>query len=406
MEDYTEPLFPVGAYGSPKQTLTLGVEIEFVVATAPVSEIDPEPELWGQIFGMHDDKHYTNWKLVGAHICKTLNSHGVLAELHNGKNFYKPENPAAWVLTTDATICAPEPGLAYEWAAIEINSPTFYFNKGGLSQIQEICRILAKEYRISCNRSCGLHLHIGNAMKGFSFQVVKNLMALLYTFEQQIDMMHPLHRCNNLAMCPSFRVNSNLAKHLRVNGDHSRGLEILLSDGLKSFNLLKHLTQPDISESSKMRYYLGDPCALLDKDNPEGEKRTIEFRQHKSTLNSLAVVEWVEFCIRLVEFADDVPIELLNPWLRAHIVETPTEYSLFQVTCKIGTPEMALLLLKRIETDGREETWRKKKSLTNSSYDDAKCYTIVQGLMDRQESVGLTFTPITFSDSPTPEAIK
>ncbi|PMD48625.1 hypothetical protein L207DRAFT_521975 [Hyaloscypha variabilis F] len=397
MRDSTDPLFPIGTYRN-KKALSVGVEIEFVVATAPVNEIDPEPSVWGQIYGMHDEKHHTNWKLVGAHMCKTLNNYGIPAELYSGKHAFKPQNSAAWVVKTDESICAPEPGLEYEWAPIEINSPAFYFNQAGLNQIREVCSILARGYRISCNRSCGTHVHVGNAMKGLSFEAVKNLMALLYTFERQIDTIHPPPRCYNLALFPSLRENSNLAMHPQVNGDPSKGLEILLSDGLKSFDSLKELIQHDVSENFKMRYHLGDLCALLEKDSPDGNKRTIEFRQHKSTLNGAALSEWAEFCVRLVEFADDVPQELLYPWLRAHIGETPTQYSLSQVACKIGAPWMVPLLLKRIEANAKEEKWRKKMSLTNAAYDDAKCYTIDQGLTDPQERAGLTFTPIMFND--------
>ncbi len=47
MEDPNTPLIPLGYPKERKPELTFGVEIEFVVATAPVNEIDPQPELWG-----------------------------------------------------------------------------------------------------------------------------------------------------------------------------------------------------------------------------------------------------------------------------------------------------------------------------------------------------------------------
>ena len=87
MEDPKAPLIPLEPPPEGKPELTFGIEIEFVVATAPVNEIDPQPELWGQIFEMHDRRHYTNERLVGAHICKTLNKYGIPAELHNGMAF-------------------------------------------------------------------------------------------------------------------------------------------------------------------------------------------------------------------------------------------------------------------------------------------------------------------------------
>jgi hypothetical protein len=400
MEDHKAPLIPLSDPEEDeeyKPQLTFGVEIEFVVATAPMNGADPEPELWGQIFEMHDRRHYTNERLVGAHMCKTLNKYGIPAELHSGKFAWKPKNSSAWVQKRDGTICAPEPGLLYEWAALEINSPALYFSEVALNQVRNVCIILNKECRINCNRSCGLHIHVGNEMTGFSYEVIRSLMATLYTFEPQLDTIHPFHRRNNSAQCASFRDSTNLAKHPRVKGDPRKELELLLSDDLKTFNRLKELTAPvitdEFSDAAKTRYHLGDPCALLEKDNDEGQKRTIEFRQHKSTLNCEAVVEWIEFCVRLVEFADDVSPEQLYPWLRDHISETAEQYSLTQVAFKIGTSKIAFLLPRRIEKDGAEEERRKGMGL-----DDAKCYSINQGMTDPAKSEGLTFTPILFPD--------
>jgi len=402
MEDPKAPLIPLEPPPEGKPELTFGIEIEFVVATAPVNEIDPQPELWGQIFEMHDRGHYTNERLVGSHICKTLNRYGIPAELHNGIFGWKPANSSAWRVRRDASIRAPEPGLIYEWQDIEINSPAFLFSVAALNQVRKVCSILNREYRINCNRSCGLHVHVGNAMTGFSYEVIRNLMATIWTFEPQIDMLHPLHRLNNNT-CPGFRGKSQLAKRPQVQGDPKKGLEILLSEDLKNFNRLKDLTDPVIdnnyfSGGTRLGYHLGDPCALLGPDNWEGLKRTIEFRQHKSTLNGGAVAEWIEFCIRLVEFADDVSPELLYPWLRVHVGETPEQYSLAQVCIKIGTYKMAYLLPKRIQKNKEEDKMR-----TRLGWDDSKCYAIQQGMTDPTGSEGINFRWTLFEDLPTPQ---
>jgi hypothetical protein len=52
MEDPRAPLIPPNYPEIPKTNLTFGLEIEFAVATAPVSEVDPHPSLGGQIFTM------------------------------------------------------------------------------------------------------------------------------------------------------------------------------------------------------------------------------------------------------------------------------------------------------------------------------------------------------------------
>ncbi len=365
MEDPKVPLIPLEPSPEPKPELTFGIEIEFVVVTAPVDEVDPQPELWGQIFEMHDRRHCTNERLVGAHICKTLKKYGIPAELHNGVFGWRPANSSVWSVRRDGSICALELGLLYEWQDIEINSPALKFSEAALNQVRRVCSILKREYRINCNRSCGLHVHVGNGMTGLSLEVIRNLMATIWTFEPQIETLHPLHRLNNNT-CPGFRNKSQLAKRPQIQGDPKKGIEILLSRDLKNFNTLKELTDPVIDDNyfsggTRMGYHLGDPCALLEQDNWEGLKRTIEFRQHRSTLNSSAIAEWIEFWVLLGDFADDVSPELLYPWLRAHVGETPERYSLAQVFIKIGTYKMAHLLSERIKKNNEEEMRRKEK---------------------------------------------
>ena len=399
MERKGPPPIPFSRTEKSNPGLTFGIEIEFAVATAPVNGIDPQPQFGGEIFGMHDENRFTNDKLVGAHICKTLNDHGIPAELHGRKYPWHLKDPSSWILKSDSSICSPEPGLVYEWAAIEINSPIMHFGDDALNQVRRVCSTLKRVYRINCNRSCGLHVHVGKSMEGFSFEVVRNLMALLYTFEPQIDTIHPLHRRNNLT-CPSFRERSMLARHPQVNGNSSNGLELILSKRVKSFERLKGLAEPDSTKSSKIRYYLGDPCALIDKDSPLAENRTVEFRQHKSTINGEVVAEWIEFCVRLVAFVDDASPEELYPWLRAHIGETPEKYSLMQVRTEIGISSMDHLLAQNTVKYTEGENIDQERFI-NAGTDDAECcYKIGHGFTDPQRSTGLTFTPIMSTDSP------
>jgi hypothetical protein len=111
-------------------------------------------------------------------------------------------------------------------------------------------------------------------MTGFSYEVIRNLMAIVWTFEPQINTLHPSHRLNN-STCPGFRGKSQLAQYPQVQGDPKKGIEILLSENLKDFNRLKDLTDPVIdndiyASGARLGYHLGDLCALLELDNWEG----------------------------------------------------------------------------------------------------------------------------------------
>jgi hypothetical protein len=142
-------------------------------------------------------------------------------------------------------------------------------------------------------------------------------------------------------MAPNFRENS----YLSDNGFHDprKGLDLLLSDKANSVPELKrwsHAGHIGLRGGSKLAYYLGDVACVWDADD-DLAKRTIEFREHESTLNKHAVISWIELCVRLVEFADDVTEDLLFPFLRQHIEETPEQYQLGQLLCKLGLPELA-----------------------------------------------------------------
>jgi hypothetical protein len=92
----------------------------------------------------------------------------------------------------------------------------------------------------------------------------------------------------------------------------------------------------------KIAYHLGDVEYRLDgSGNGSHKKRTIEFRQHRSTLDFDAVENWVRFCVLLVNFADVVDDGVLEGWLRRHIGDVPAEYPLARVLEKMGMPWLA-----------------------------------------------------------------
>jgi hypothetical protein len=76
-----------------------------------------------------------------------------------------------------------------------------------------------------------MHIHVGNSQKGFTFDTL-NLYALLWTFEPQIQEIHPLHRTENNTFYQNLRTNSTVArKHIKPGQPLARtGLDILLAD--------------------------------------------------------------------------------------------------------------------------------------------------------------------------------
>lgn len=100
--------------------------------------------------------------------------------------------------------------MEYLWAGVEMKSPALEFKLENLRIIEEVCQLITKKYLTTVNQSCGLHVHISAGLEtAFQFKTLKNLFALIYAFEPQLDTLHPPHRQNNRGYCTSLRQFSN-----------------------------------------------------------------------------------------------------------------------------------------------------------------------------------------------------
>jgi hypothetical protein len=69
---------------------------------------------------------------------------------------------------------------------------------------------MSNQSRVNLDPSCGLHVHVENKTRGLDFATTRNLLSTLFTFEAQIEEIHPLYRRNNTAYYPNLRRESNL----------------------------------------------------------------------------------------------------------------------------------------------------------------------------------------------------
>ncbi|KAH6678450.1 putative amidoligase enzyme-domain-containing protein [Halenospora varia] len=349
--------------------LTFGLEIEFALATTFFDRGDPHQQDSRQASGIHDElaplpRINTNGnasicnrieKKAIKHIVATLRSVGVRAR--SPKDSLEID---AWYITTDSTIEDPTGG-DYAWAAIEINSPPLYFSNSGIDQVQTVCRILTSRYRINCNESCGLHIHVGRERKNFDAVPLRNLMALLWSFEGQLDMIHPLHRvdgdfCANFAGC-------TLGYQLGILGeDDSRekwkqGLDEILRT--KSRKDLLDLFSGGC-RGHRLSYYLGNLIDYKDPGADACQKKTVEYRQHEATLDPIRIGHWIRTCIGLVEFAHTVDTPVLKAFLYARIEDDLSDFSVVNVLKAVGLPVQARyyglrLLKEKLERERLEE---------------------------------------------------
>ncbi|CZS90294.1 hypothetical protein WAI453_004237 [Rhynchosporium graminicola] len=339
----------------PESRLTFGLELEFAIAVVPPGGCDPHPKdprtATDLVTGPYDTWLDSLKERVAATLCKVN-----LKAL--ARSPYAEDNPTeslgSWIVKHDDTIKAPAVD-GYIFLPIEITSPAYWYTDLALGEVKLVCQELVNHYRITTNRSCGVHVHVGKGNKGFTFEDIQNLLATLWTFEPQIETMHPKHRVENTTMCPSFRRYSELTRSNTTKGvlDVRGGLDEILRHGDKIFQSLEDLAMPRTGDSyqggSRLAYHLGDVGAQLPQS--DNYRRTIEFRQHKGTVIYEELEPWIKFCLGLVLFADSIEQSKLATFLRANIGRSVEEMPLELVLRKLDMADLAVYYPEKIMKD-------------------------------------------------------
>lgn len=387
-----------------EKPLTFGIEIEIAIATLDDDWYDPHPEDGRNIRGLFrggfleedwQQFQYNTWDGLARELAKK----GISLKHTRAKVTIKGDNGNSWAVCLDASICAPK-GLSesydYLWIPAEIVSPAFEYCEAALTEVKIFVETLASKFRINCNRSSGIHVHVGNGPDGFVHETIRNLFATLWTFEPQIMTIHPNHRLTNEKFCPCYRTGTCCGyertrfwnrkinplqddagspqdlKRVDATLDVARGLEDLLaSEDITEIRALNatHDRNATWIGGYKMAYHCGN-VENLPRPSPEVDpyayawKPTIEFRQHRSTLDAEHIDAWIRFCVQLVQFAQVVPREVLDPFVREHVRHTPEEFTLQQVLMRLGMVSLAFkyprLVQERVAdedaTGGRVET--------------------------------------------------
>ncbi|EHK96967.1 hypothetical protein M7I_7292 [Glarea lozoyensis 74030] len=195
-----------------KDRYTFGVELEMAIAGLHPAHADPSPNDPRSVRGVlgtvrKDDFGANDGFEVLQHIAQTLTAAGIPAEAQPHARFapnWKPQNISAWIVTHDASIQAPQiytavdPSSAYyHYHQIELISPVFFYSHSALTAVKTLCKTMSSSFRINVNPSCGLHIHVGKKSSGIPFETTRNLLATLFTYESQIESIHPRSRQKN-----------------------------------------------------------------------------------------------------------------------------------------------------------------------------------------------------------------
>ena len=282
--------------------LTFGVEIEMALAIIidPAGQ-DPDPQdpriarfnaIPDDHSGSADRPQRPTQTTVRRHVTNTL----LQAGYPIAANLEIKNDIGVWELVSDASIRGPKGADtligfpftpqnrgSYIYCQLELRSPAYYFTPEALDNIRNVCTLLTSKYRININESTGLHVHVGDGMHGFKFKTLQKLILFLWSFEPQLNSLHPPHRIGHY-YCRSIRQESLFSCDFRrENNQQPTALE-----GLNYFSRCKDIIQLLTRVQCGDREDSYDFKRLLDRSKGmvlTPSKPTIEFRQHQGCLD-------------------------------------------------------------------------------------------------------------------------
>lgn len=318
---------------------SFGIELEFLVGLLPDGTPDPDPQdphIRSGIFPFSIE--------VEHHIARNLNktfkeqTYTTTKELVQpfwayvpfGNIDSKAEEDAfgrsahgEWEIKSDISVVDPEKGTTpYEYVAIEVVSPAYLFSPEAVADVQGVAEHLTKTYRTRLNQTCGMHIHIGCQHADYELQHLKNIIAIIWTFEKRFYQLVSEDRSANPAYTGLLTTSSRLVEKIATLAE---GLEQILA--AESVSDLAHmLTDP---YWIRLGFNIRDLDPLCTKSfNP---KTTLEIRIHEGTLEPEALRSWIQLWTWISQFAEAVNTENLNKWLREHINDAEEDYDVFQL---------------------------------------------------------------------------
>lgn len=309
--------------------MTFGIELEFFVRYDP--EDYQEELLAGEgVFWPigYNETHHKYGALICWHIIQILVENGFPT------NDFKTVSSSKWTVLTDDTVTPVD--TSGNWYPIELKSPVFFCSGRSLVDIKMVVELLRSKFQLYTNESCGFHVHVGNRDRGFSLSTLKRFCSLITVFDYQLDSLHPRHRRQNV-----------FAKSMRrvFPRGTSLGGKLAIIDELRTVGdlIIQAHTVPDYHCDRYMAFNFGNLREELHRP-----LRTIEFRQHKGTLDLNQITNWIKVVCELVKISQEGA--LLNDLISKHMYNT--KYTIVDLFKDLGLLTQAKFYASRIyETD-------------------------------------------------------
>jgi hypothetical protein len=179
---------------------------------------------------------------------------------------------------------------------VEIASPPLR-GEAGIAALWEVLRLLNENHAPLCNRSCGLHVHLGRP-PGHNAPLLdhrgwQRLTALYFKYEDALDRLMPEERRDNNCDCARslFSMLPNDAGS-RASCPDPNAITRAFSDisSSEDWTALKHILRSE--------RYLKYNLTSYDLHG------TIEFRQHEGTTNFAQTLMWLLLLMRFLNLAE------------------------------------------------------------------------------------------------------
>ncbi|KAH6678451.1 hypothetical protein B0J14DRAFT_559583 [Halenospora varia] len=206
----------------------------------------------------------------------------------------------------------------------------------------------------------------GNGNGGFTTPHLKNLMALLWSFELQLNLIHPKPWLNN-PTCMGLRSSSKLAHELEEGRcSVSDGLKILLAldDEPETVENIVDIFQSTLTTEKALMRCNYNICFLwrqrffhVEEDDP---RKPIKFRQHEGTLDPERINHWVTMCVEIVDYAQGAETKELQEFCMLHCENSVEDFSVVDLLTKIGLPVEARYYGLRLFMQKQEDREKKR----------------------------------------------
>ncbi|KAI8631965.1 putative amidoligase enzyme-domain-containing protein [Xylariaceae sp. FL1651] len=203
---------------------TMGVEIEFLIATLEVGKKDPHRGVKGlppvlriprftKLRGQAEQ--YVRDKVQAV----LRNSFGTRPLIHPDpdKSPFSLVNYTNWLVEGDYSV--EEDSALYNWVAVEIGSPAEFASPMAFDAITYAISTITTRFRCLINNSCGLHVHVGLGSERLPLEHIRRLASLSWAIEPLLFTLHdPIRRVNTY--CSPLREHSHIAKGSKAFAEH------------------------------------------------------------------------------------------------------------------------------------------------------------------------------------------